>query len=474
MDSLPDLVVWDILNRIERTADRNAVSVTCKRLYNLDNEQRTSIRVGCGLDPANEALKSICSRFINLEKVEIMYSGWMSKLGKQLDDQGLRVLSVNCPSLKEIILSYCAFISDTGLSYLASCSKLSALKLNFAPRITGCGILSLVMSCKKLTVLHLIRCLNINSVEWLEYLGELETLEELCIKNCRSIGEGDLIKLGPTWRRLKRLEFEVDANYRNMKFHDRLAIDRWEKQWIPCDSLLELSLVNCIITPGRGLACILGECKNLEKIHLDMCVGLRDSDFFRLAHKSRNLRSISLRVLSDLALAVLMDNSIPLRLSDDSLKSLADNCSKLEIVKVAFCDAEFPKFSYFSLGGILIFTRKCPIRELSLHQVPLFNDEGMEALVSACYLEKLELVGCQALTDKGLQLVVQIPELTVLQVSKCMVITDAGLKPLVGASKLDMLAVEDCPRISETGVQGAAKSVTFRRDLSWMIYYTYK
>lgn len=471
MDSLPDQVVWEILSRIKRTADRNAVSITCKRLYNLDNEQRKSIRVGCGLDPANEALTSVCARFINLERVEIMYSGWMSKLGKQLDDQGLCVLSGNCPFLKDITLSHCTFITDAGLSYLASCSKLSALKLNFAPRITGCGMLSLVMGCSKLTVLHLIRCLNVNCVEWLEYLGKLETLEELCIKNCRAIGEGDLIKLGPTWCRLKQLQFEVDANYRYMKFHDRLAIDRWQKQWIPCDSMLELSLVNCIITPGRGLACVLGKCKNLEKIHLDMCVGLRDSDIFSLAQKSRNLRSISIRVPSEFSLPLLMNNN-PLRLSNVSLKALAENCSQLEFVRLSFSDGDFPpSFSSFTLDGILMFTRKCPIRELALDHVYFFNDDGMEALVSAGYLEILELVGCQEVTDEGLQLVGQFPELAVLRLSKCLGVTDEGLKPLVGASKLEMLAVEDCPQISERGVQGAAKSVTFRRDLSWMSYY---
>lgn len=200
----------------------------------------------------------------------------------------------------------------------------------------------------------------------------------------------------------------MGPNYRNMNFDEFMSITQWDKQSIPCDSLLELSLVNCIRIPGRGLACILGECKNLEKIHLDMCVGLRDSDFSRLAHKSRNLRSISLRVSPDFSLPVLMDNSIPFRLTDESLKPLADNCSKLETVKVAFCDADFPNSSNYSVDGIVMFTRKCPIRELSLHNVHSFNDEGMQALVSACYLQKLELVGCQEITDKGLQLVGQI------------------------------------------------------------------
>lgn len=466
MDDLPDEVVWDILGRIKKTVDKNSVSLTCKRVHKLDNEQRKSIRVGCGLDPANEALATLCNRFRNLEKVEISYSGWMSRLGKQLDDQGLCILSSSCPYLKDLNLSYCTFITDAGLSRLASCSHLSALKLNFTPRISGCGILSLVVGCKNLRLLHLIRCLNVSSMEWLEYLGKLETIEDLCIKNCRVIGEGDLIKLGPSWLKLKRLQFEVDANYRYMKVYDRLAVDQWQKQWIPCDNMLELNLVNSIISPGRGLACVLGKCKNLEKIHLDMCVGVRDCDIIRMARKSSNLRSISLRVPSDFSLPLLMNN--PIRLTDESLKAVAETCSHLESVRLSFSDGEFPSFSSFTLHGILSLIQRCPIKELALDHVYSFNDVGMEALCSAEYLRILELTRCQEITDEGLQLVAQFPKLCILKLSKCLGVTDDGLRPLVGSHKLELLAVDDCPQISERGVHGAAKLVTFKQDLSWM------
>ncbi|KAJ0796572.1 hypothetical protein HanPI659440_Chr04g0163721 [Helianthus annuus] len=43
---------------------------------------------------------------------------------------------------------------------------------------------------QRLEKIHLIRCLNISNVEWLECLGKQETLQDLCIKNCRGIGEG--------------------------------------------------------------------------------------------------------------------------------------------------------------------------------------------------------------------------------------------------------------------------------------------
>ncbi|KAF7814459.1 F-box/LRR-repeat protein 14 [Senna tora] len=466
MDSIPDHIVWEILSRIEKTKDRNSVSLTCKRLHQLDNAQRHSLRIGCGMDPANDALTSLCNRFLSLSKVEIAYSGWMSKLGKQLDDQGLLILANHCPSLCDLTLNYCTFITDVGLRYLASCSKLSSLRLNFTPRITGCGILSLVVGCKHLSSLHLVRCLNVSSVEWLEYLGKLDTLEVLTIKNCRAIGEGDLIKLGPGWQKLKRLQFEVDANYRYMKVYDRLSVDRWQMQCFPCENMLELSLVNCIISPGRGLACVLGTCKNLEKLHLDMCVGLRDSDIVCLSQRSSNLKSISFRVPSDFSLPSLVNN--PLRLTDESLRAIARNCTKLESVRISFSDGEFPSSTLFSLAGILSLTQKCPLRELALDHVYSFNDLGMEFLCTAEYLESLELVRCQEISDEGLQLVSQFPRLRILQLIKCLGVSDDGLKPLVGSFKLDFLAVEDCPQISERGVQGTAKSVCFRQDLSWM------
>ncbi|CAI0403869.1 unnamed protein product [Linum tenue] len=406
MDYLPDQLVWEILSRIKKTVHRNSISLSCKRLYDLDNEQRQSLRVGCGLDPANEALTSLCNRFPNLQKVEITYSGWMSKLGKQLDDQGLAILANNCPLLTDLTLSYCTFITDVGLRSLATCSKLSALKLNFTPRITGCG------------------CLNVTSVEWLEYLGRLESLEELSIKNCRAIGEGDLMKLGAS------------------------------------------CLVSCIISPGRGLACVLGKCKNLEKIHLDMCVGVRDSDIITLAKNSSNLHSLSLRVPSDFSLPLLMGN--PLRLTDESLKAVAEHCRLLESIRICFSDGEFPSFSSFTLEGILILIQMCPIRELALDHVHCFNDAGMEGLCLAQSLEALELVGCHEVTDEGLQLVAQFPGLKTLRLKKCLGITNDGLEPLVGSYKLELLAVEDCPQISERAVHGAAKTVSFRQDLSWM------
>ncbi|XP_071694351.1 F-box/LRR-repeat protein 14-like [Rutidosis leptorrhynchoides] len=460
MDNLPDQLVWEIFSRITNIADRNSISLVCKRFLNLDNEQRKHIRVDCGSNPANEALTLLCRRFRNLNKVEITYCPWMSKLKKQLEDPELLVLSNACPFLTDLTLSYCTYITDVGLSYLASCSKLSSLKLKDTSRITGSGIFSIVVNCKNLKSLHLVRCLNVTNLEWLECLGGLETLEDLCIKNCSGIGEGALVKLGATWRNIKRLHFEVDYSYMYMKLDDLLAVDQWQKQWVSCDNMVELSLINCMINPGRGLACILDKCKNLEKLHLDMCIGARDLDIIGLARNSRNLRSISISVPADW----MMEH--PSSLTDDSLKALTENCTLLESLTLSFLDGDRPSPSSFSLNGILDLNKKCSIKNLSLDRVYLFNDIGMEALCCCDHLETLELVRCQEISDEGLELVVHYPRLRVLRLTACHKVSDDGFRPLIVSGKLELLVVNDCRHVGYWGVQGAAKDVSFKPDLS--------
>ena len=78
------------------------------------------------------------------------------------------------------------------------------------------------------------------------------------------------------------------------------------------------------------------------------------------------------------------------------------------------------------------------------------------------------MIRCQEISDEGLQLAGQFPRLCILRLRKCLGVTDDGLKPLIGSYKLETLTVEDCPQISERGGQGAARSVSFRQDLSWM------
>ncbi|XP_020578556.1 F-box/LRR-repeat protein 14 [Phalaenopsis equestris] len=466
MEDLPEHLLLDILKRIDRTADRNSISVVCKRLHRAEAEQRDVLRVGCGLHPAIEAFTALCSRFQNLLKLEINYTGWKPALGEQLGNEALQVLSSNCTSLKELSLSFCAFIDDAAIWFLSSCPYLTSLTLNFVPSISSTGILSAVNCCKNLSTLHLIRCMTVSSTEWLEHLGKSGNLRELSIKNCRGISEVDIIKLGPGWKKLRKLDFAVDAYYQYPNLHDRLLLDELDQESVSCDELRELSLTNCIVAPGHGLSFLLRKCAALEKLLLNMCIGVMHSDFVALSKKSSNLRALTVRLPLRLHGSILENNHLPLR--DGSLRALAAGCPMLNTLDLSFSDWDYPSASFFTQEALIAVIQCCPIHALKLHCAVFFNDIGMRVLGASQCLQVLELSKCHNVTDRGLAHIIKLPSIKTVKLFKCVGVSDIGLNPLVDTHKLDLLAVEDCPYITDTGIKGAAKSIVYKQDLSWM------
>ncbi|KAG6793218.1 hypothetical protein POTOM_002414 [Populus tomentosa] len=57
----------------------------------------------------------------------------------------------------------------------------------------------------------------------------------------------------------------------------------------PWEFILEFNLVNYIISPGKGLACVLGKRKNLEKIHLDIFLSATSDEQFTKIKQMRVL-----------------------------------------------------------------------------------------------------------------------------------------------------------------------------------------
>ncbi|OEL19459.1 F-box/LRR-repeat protein 14 [Dichanthelium oligosanthes] len=122
----------------------------------------------------------------------------------QLGNQGLHVFSSCCPSLPDLTLSFCSYIDDSDLGFLACFKKLMSLRLKALPKITSAGLLSVAVGCKSLSALRLISCKNVGSVEWLEYLGKIGSLEELVVENCERIGQFDLLTFGSGWMKLQK------------------------------------------------------------------------------------------------------------------------------------------------------------------------------------------------------------------------------------------------------------------------------
>ncbi|KAF7083303.1 hypothetical protein CFC21_087112 [Triticum aestivum] len=473
MEDLPEALVTEILKRITSTSDLNSLSLVSKQLYKIEGNQRGAIHVGSGLCTATKALTSLCARFPNLRKVEIDYSGFIPGHGKQLDNKGLFVFSSHCSSLTDLTLSFCSCIDDSGLRCLACCKTLVSLRLNSAPKITSIGLFSVAVGCTSLSALHLIDCEEIDSVEWLEYLGRDGSLKELVVKNCKGINHHDFLKFGSGWMKLQKFEFE-----RKRGIDDRLLGDMvYDSSYnahstdiydFCCESLKDLRLAHIKTWPEVGLRVVLGKCKALEKLCLEYVHALNDNDMIALSRSCSNLKSILLwlnlqRYSSDVSYCETRTS-----FTDNSLYAIALNCPMLQIVDLRFtrCARDWPSEIGFTQKGFLTLIQSCPIRVLVLNNANFFDDEGMKAVSSSPHLETLELILCHAVTDAGMCFIAHTPCLSNLILRACHNVTDVGMAELGRAHKLESLVIEYCGEISLQAAQGVIKSVHYSSKFS--------
>ncbi|XP_044948673.1 F-box/LRR-repeat protein 14-like [Hordeum vulgare subsp. vulgare] len=467
MEDLPEALMTEILKRIAATSDLNSLSLVSKQLYQIEGNQRGAIRVGSGLCTATKALTSLCARFPNLRKVEIDYSGWIPGHGKQLDNKGLSVLSSHCSSLIDLTLSFCSRIDDSGLACLAYCKKLVSLRLNSTPQITSIGLFSVAVGCTSLSALHLIGCENIDSVEWLEYLGRDGSLEELVVKNCKGINHHNVLKFGSGWMKLEKFEYEgkrgrYDCLTADVVYDSSYDAHNMDLYDFCCESLKDLRLARIKTWPEAGLRVVLGKCKALEKLCLEYVCALNDNDMITLSRSCSNLKSISLWLnLQPYSTDVGCETRTSF--TDNSLYALALNCRMLQTVDLNFigCSPDWPSEIGFTQQGFLVLIQSCPIRVLVLNNANFFDDEGMKALSSSPHLETLELILCHAVTDAGMRFIAHTPCLSNLTLQLCHYITDVGVAELRRAHKLDSLVIDYCGEVSMQAAQGVAKSVHY-------------
>ncbi|KAL6604048.1 hypothetical protein ACP70R_044409 [Stipagrostis hirtigluma subsp. patula] len=462
MDGLPQALLAEIIKRITSPNDLNSISLVSKLLYTVEAEQRESIRVGCGLCPAT--VTSLCSRFPNLRKVEINYSGWTVDNGMQLDNQDLCVLSAHCPMLTDLTLSFCSHINDSGIGSLAGCKKLKSLRLDSVSALSSTGLLKVAVGCKSLSTLHLVGLKKVNSVAWLEYLGREGSLEELVVVDCKGISQYDLLKFGPGWRKLQKFEFEIKGLVNVVQPRDHAYVACYQYKYdFCCESLTDLTLARVVTIPEIGLRCLLGKCKALQRLCLYYVVGISDNDMITLSQNCNNLTSISLR-LEPIWIFGPEGRHVSTPLTNDSLKALALRCHMLQTVELTFagCEPMYPSEIGFTQEGFVMLIQSCPIRDLVLSGANFFDDVGMKALSSAQYLETLELMDCVAITDTGMRFLAHAPRLTNLTLRKCYGFTDGGVTEVALARNLESLVIEGCPRVSHKAVQGAAKSVKYK------------
>uniref|UniRef100_A0A0D9VM79 F-box/LRR-repeat protein 15-like leucin rich repeat domain-containing protein n=1 Tax=Leersia perrieri TaxID=77586 RepID=A0A0D9VM79_9ORYZ len=322
-----------------------------KRICSIEAEQRDAIRVGCGLHPATEAIASLCSRFLNLQKVEIDYSGWTPIHGKQLNNEGLRVLLFQCSLLTDLTLSFCSFIDHSGLSYLSYCKMLRSLRLNSSPVINSSQKMQISVS----TPSHIFYIVDYRKTE--------ETGVGFLLRKCKALEK--------LW-----LEYVVGLTDDNMitLFQNCRNLTTISLSFVPI-----FLFTNAILTDEslRGLALF---CPMLQV--LELTFSLYTSNY--LPGVGFSQEGIVMLVKS-CPIRALMLNGV--HIFDDEGMEAISSSQFLETLELVNCP-------YVKDAGICSIARAQSLRELVLRKCGGVTDKGVAKLVHAKNLESLTIVGC--------------------------------------------------------------------------------
>ncbi|KAK9399344.1 F-box/LRR-repeat protein 13-like [Crotalus adamanteus] len=130
----------------------------------------------------------------------------ISRIG--ITDQGLESLGRHL-KIKEIILSECRLISDTGMKVLCTeLKKLDYVDLSFCRHISNATLKNLSLNCRKLTCLIMVGCVKINDSGIQLIASGCSFLHYLDISGCKNVTDKTLKNLAkgcPQLRILKML-----------------------------------------------------------------------------------------------------------------------------------------------------------------------------------------------------------------------------------------------------------------------------
>ena len=139
--------------------------------------------------------------------------------------------------------------------------------------------------------------------------------------------------------------------------------------------------------------------ERLERLHLNMCSGVRDEEFQSM--KCIHLRSISLHIPSNSHARAVQTEAATL--TDASLGVLAQRCVELEEASFTFVEGAVPLYASVSVAGILAMVQWClSLRVLTLDSVYPFTDSCMQAGTSYSHSPPLSIVSSLVLWNQSL------------------------------------------------------------------------
>jgi F-box/leucine-rich repeat protein 14 len=208
-----------------------------------------------------------------------------------------------------------------------------------------------------------------------------------------------------------------------------------------------LELGGCSNITNTGLLLIAWGLKKLKRLNLRSCWHISDQGIGHLAGLSKETAE------GNLALEYLGLQDCQ-RLSDESLKHIAQGLVSLKNLNLSFCIS-------VTDSGLKYLSKMPKLEELNLRACDNISDIGMAGLAEegCCGLESLDVSFCEKIGDQALQHISQgLYHLKSLSLSSCQ-ISDEGLEKLAKMKDLQVLNVGQCSKITDKGLEVLANEL---------------
>ncbi|XP_058114717.1 coronatine-insensitive protein 1-like [Magnolia sinica] len=482
---ISDIALECVMAYINDPRDRDAVSLVCRKWYNIDALTRKHITIALcySTTPARLRTRFPCleslklkgkprAAMFNLDLIPEDWGGHVTPWVNEISD------SFNC--LKSLHFRR-MIVQDSDIDLLVRSRghMLQVLKLDKCSGFSTDGLLQVARSCRSLKTLYLEEssivekdgdwihelALNNTVLESLNfYMTELKVINvrdlELIAKNCRSlislkISDCEILDLGGFFRAASSLEKFAGGSFNNDDAREDL-IGKYSRVLFPP----KLCRVGLNYMGKNEMPVLFPFASLLKKLDLQYSF-LDTEDHCQLIQKCPNLEELEVRnVIGDSGLEIVAMNCKKLKklriergedeegvVSQRGLTTLAQGCLELEYLAVHVSDitnAALESFGSFS-KNLTDFRLVLLDKEETITELPL--DNGVRALLMGCQkLRRFALYLRQGgLSDVGLGYIGKYSDNIRWMLLGFLGDSDAGLLEFSkGCPKMQKLEVRGC------------------------------
>lgn len=377
--------------------ERNSKEISLKNLLAIPKNIREQVKVlnfsrlnfSRSDEELNDAdLLAIVNAFPNLRELNLSYCDKLTDTGVEhlqklkelrylelfqctkINGKSFKGLSEGCLHLEGIGLNGCESLTDeTFLELKPLLNKIKRLNLGFTPNLTIKSMDAIAEYCKNIENFNLSYFPFFDDKACSSFLSNFHKLKKLMLTNENITGEeafNGLIKAHPP---LRELEIQDCP----------LTDEGIAKLSLALESTTQLTLTRCRKFTGLGFKNYLGNCNQLKELHLIACLSLTDEGLEFLAPAIKQLQILDL---------------IRINIGNKGIAAIVANCQNLKKLCLMNCP-----ITDVQLQTLLPVLNK--IEDLNLGNTHI-TDESLTVLLSCKHLKRLNLRGSR-ITEEGLQ-----------------------------------------------------------------------